>query len=827
MNISMKKQYEYREVEDRLRRHWDSNKIYQIDATGGDIITIDTPPPTVSGSLHIGHIFSYTQTDIIARYLRLTGKSVWYPFGFDDNGLPTERFIEKKRNISAQAMSRSSFIQLCLTETAEVERAFRSLWERMGLSVDWNASYTTIGTTARTLSQASFIRLYEQGFIYRKNEPALYCTSCRTTVAQAELDDHEEATTLYSIPFTDGQGQQALVATSRPELLPACVAVLYHPEDSRYTHLKGTVLTVPLFGHQVPVYADTNVIPEKGTGLVMCCTFGDTMDIHWYKAHNLPYRQIIGTDGKWTQATGALAGKNARSARETVISLLEAEHLIMAKQSVNHSINVHERCKQPIEFLVIPQWFIRVLPYKQELIAAADTINWYPSFMKTRYINWVENITWDWCISRQRFFGIPFPVWHCTSCNEILMASPNQLPIDPQETAWEGSCTQCGGGPVVGDTDVMDTWNTSSITPYICEALRTESIDVFDHSFEPMALRPQAHDIIRTWAFYTIAKSWMHHRTVPWKNIVISGHVLSASGDKLSKSKNNSLMDPETLLAQYPADVIRFWTASGCLGHDVAFSEQQLKIGNRLITKLWNAFTFIADRVERDYRDKIAPHHTPQQTVHRWMQSQLASCYAQYQNYFNRYEFSLALQAVESCFWHDFCDNYLELTKDQFFNPERYTPETISETKQMLARFGLQILQLYAPFLPYITEEIYHNLYSATSHKASLHTTLFNSIQTAYTDSHALKSMDIILGIIRNVRRLKTAQQLSLRTEIALLHITGSAQDLDTIKHETALIKGATRSHLIEYSETTEGAGDGSLTLTNDQWHAHVTAGTA
>ncbi len=823
----MKKQYEFREVEERLRKQWARTGIYQSNRTDAEVVTIDTPPPTVSGSLHIGHIFSYTQTDIIARYLRLTGKQVWYPFGFDDNGLPTERFIEKKRNTSAHAMSRSSFIQLCLTETAEVEDTFRLLWERMGLSVDWDASYTTIGTTARTLSQASFIRLYERGFIYRKNEPSLYCTSCRTTVAQAELDDHEEESVLYSIPFTTEQGVEAIVATSRPELLPACVAVLYHPDDIRYTELKGTVVQVPFFGHYVPIYPDTNVIPDKGTGLVMCCTFGDTMDIHWYKAHGLPYRQIIGTDGKWNGATGPLAGKNARGARETIIALLETNRMIRDKKSILHSVNVHERCKQPIEFLVIPQWFLRILPYKKELIAAADSINWHPSFMKARYIHWVENITWDWCISRQRFFGIPFPVWHCTACNEIVMASPNQLPIDPQESLWEGSCTQCGGGPVVGDSDVMDTWNTSSITPYICQALRTKTIDVFDQPFEPMTIRPQAHDIIRTWAFYTIAKSWMHHGTVPWKNIVISGHVLSASGDKLSKSKNNSLMEPDTLLAQYPADVVRFWTASGCLGHDIAFSEQQLKIGNRLLTKLWNAFTFIADRVERDYLyvrsgGEMA---VPQQTVHRWMLSTLSLHTGQYHTYFNRYEFSLALQAVESFFWHTFCDTYLELVKDQFFNPERYSPDILKETKQMLAHTGLRILQLYAPFLPYITDEIYQLLYRRSESDSSIHTTTFAALEKAYTDTDALTRMEIIRKVIADLRKLKTESQLSLRTEIEQLTIMGDTHLLAILRADELLITGATRSKAVVYREATDNVSvAATLICTDEHWYATVMA---
>lgn len=859
----MNKQYDHREAEQRLRTWWHAQQIYGTDrVVPGFVISIDTPPPTVSGSLHIGHIFSYTQTDIIARFLRMIGKRVWYPFGFDDNGLPTERFVEKKRGIVAHQMVRSSFIQVCLDETKSVEQEFQLLWERIGLSVDWRASYTTIGATARKISQESFIRLYEKGYVYRKDEPALYCTSCRTTVAQAELDDMAEQSIFYDVIFKSDAGQSYVVATTRPELLPACVAVLYNPADDRYKHLQGTELMVPVFGHRVPVYVDDSVIPEKGTGLVMCCTFGDTTDIAWYKAHNLPYVPAIGADGRWLPNTGPLAGKTARAARQAAVQALGADGCLGGQREVEHMVNVHERCRQPIEFLVIPQWFLKILPYKQELIALADQINWYPAFMKARYCNWVENITWDWCLSRQRFFGIPFPVWHCTACKAIFMASLEQLPLDPQETTWEGTCIQCGGGPVMGDTDVMDTWNTSSVTPYLCKALYTGNADVFDTPFEPMALRPQAHDIIRTWAFYTMIKTWMHHNTIPWRDIVISGHVLSGGGDKLSKSKSNSILAPEALLEQYSADAIRFWTASGSLGQDVAFSEQQLRIGNRLITKLWNAFYFIAERSQPIFQAPPGKSHDmtheqhgvawlqqqPVQLVHRWMGHQLAACYSRYRGYFERYEFGLALTTIDTCFWHDFCDNYLELLKDQFFNPEKYSPDTIHETQCMLARYGLQILQLYAPFVPYVTEEIYQQLYeSVLDEGISLHTTQFSRIQSQVHDSRAAESIALVLAIVAGMRRCKTEKQLSLRTDIALLTIIGAPAQLALLEcgEQLLLLQGATRSKACVFRpipSMTSGSvfgSSGSVVTSSDLipheqasggstqtvWHATITLG--
>lgn len=820
----METSYNHSEQEKRWRLQWLHDHVYAADVTSPRLITIDTPPPTVSGALHIGHIFSYTQTDIIARFLRLQGHEVWYPFGFDDNGLPTERFVEKKRGIVAHSMTRSAFIQACLDEAAPVEDAFRDLWQRMGLSVDWRYCYSTIDAQTRRISQLSFLRLYEKGHIYRRDEPALYCTSCRTAVAQAELDDLEQKTTFYDIAFerAAGVGDPVVIATTRPELLPACVAVLYHPDDVRYQSLRNTLVKVPLFNYEVPVLPDDQVLPQKGTGLVMCCTFGDTTDIAWYKKHQLPYRPAIGPDGRWLPSTGILAGRKVADARATVVAALQEAGALRGSRETVHAVNVHERCKQPIEFLVIPQWFLKILPYKEQFLKVADEIQWYPSFMKSRYRNWVENITWDWCLSRQRFFGIPFPVWHCTACKTVLMPSENRLPVDPQEMVWEGACTACGGGPVEPDRDVMDTWNTSSLTPYLCEAMRSgSSRTLFDKEFTPMTLRPQAHDIIRTWAFDTIVKVWLHHETIPWKNIVISGHVVSGSGDKLSKSKGNSSLEPDALLARYPADAIRYWTASGSLGQDVAFSEQQIKLGNRLLVKLWNASRFVAEHgnLSDSTAEALLSDGPPEQMVHRWMATRLTRCFVQYTRYFKENEFGLALQQVEDCFWRDFCDNYVEIIKDQFFNGDCYSPEVVAETRIMLARFCLQFLQLFAPFIPYLTETIYDALYRPLVGSASLHKTHYAHIQKQLEDERAVGVMDKVLQIIGAVRRVKTGAKASLRAPVAVLTVYGAAEDKESIMAERMLLQGVTRSATLNY---VIGSAPESLTEHPDGLHIHV-----
>lgn len=825
----MDKKYDHLQAEAKAQELWQKNNTYAHENNPGPVYSIDTPPPTVSGYLHIGHIFSYTQTDIIARYKRMSGWSVFYPFGFDDNGLPTERFVEKRNNIRAHDISRSAFIELCLKETTEVEKQFQTLWQRIGLSVDWSLCYSTIDNNTRKISQLSFIELYKKGYVYRKNEPALYCTTCRTTVAQAELEDATKTSLFNNITFTSGQ-EKLTIGTTRPELLPACVALFFNPEDKRYQHLANKTAIVPIFGQEVPILADPDVDPEKGTGLVMCCTFGDKTDIVWYKRHNLPYRQVIDLDGKWTEQAGPLAGMRVATARETILKLLQEKGLLTEQKQITHVVNVHERCKKEIEYLIISQWFLKILPFKEKFVELADLIQWYPSFMKSRYINWVENLSWDWCLSRQRFYGIPFPVWHCTSCKEIILAKPEELPIDPQETPYKGQCP-CGSDFIQPDTDVMDTWNTSSLTPYICASL-TKQVDnlnnLFDQTyssgFMPMSMRPQAHDIIRTWAFYTIAKSWMHNNNVPWTNIVISGHVLSTEKEKISKSQGNSPRDPENLLNLYPADAIRYWTASGSLGHDMAFSDTQLLIGQKLLVKLWNAFRFAQPYFE-SFEIK-EPETNNLGDINKWLLNNISKCYKNYINYFELNEFNLALDTIEKFFWHDFCDNYIELIKDQLMNSDKYRPEQVEATRWTLYNVGLKILQLYSPFVPHITETIYSDIYKPYTKTPSIHQTRFNEYQTIYTFDDSTYLMNNVLDLVTQVRKLKSEHKLSLKTEIDTLTIACTNHNLIALlKAQEELIKGVTKAHKINYitnNMPTETSLNQENNLENNLWNATV-----
>lgn len=831
----MDKRYDHIKFERQAQELWEKLKTYEFDKNSKrEIFSIDTPPPTVSGSLHTGHIFSYTHTDIIARYKRMLGFNVFYPMGFDDNGLPTERYVEKQNKTKGHLHKRSDFINMCLKVTQEVEKEFEGLWKKMGLSIDWTKTYSTIEDKVRKISQYSFIDLYNKGHIYRKEEPSLYCTTCRTAVAQAELDDTDVSSNFNDIEFNLKDGTKLTIATTRPELLPACVAVFYNPKDDRYKNLKGKKVIVPVFGHEVPILEDDKVDIEKGTGLVMCCTFGDQTDIYWYKTHKLPFIQAVGFNGKWTDKTGPLEGLRVHEARKKVLELLKDAGKLLSQTKIKHNVAVHERCKQEIEYLILKQWFIKILDHKKEFLEQAEKIEWKPAFMKARYKDWVENLGWDWCISRQRFYGIPFPVWHCTECGHVILADKKDLPTDPQETKYQGKCPKCGSSKIEGDTDIMDTWNTSSLTPQInvgwpessdktlrlrsgrtieknseqdllavskATSCEVESKERTDQNVKiPMSMRPQAHDIIRTWAFYTIVKAYYHQNDIPWKEIVISGHVLSGK-EKISKSKGKSnVPGPEKLLQTYPADVIRYWTANGKLGTDTAFSENQLKIGQRLITKLWNAFRFCKDHLS--LYEKIDRSGIKLDNLSKWLLQNFAKTVKSYHKYFGQYNYTQALEEAEKFFWHNFCDNYLELIKDQIFNPDNYDEQTLNATRFVLYEVGFGILELFTPFLPHITENLYQSFYKAKEGQDSIHSIVFDLSRFDFDFEKESKLFDKIIELVSTVRKLKTKNQLSLKVEIETLNIQTEYKELlEVIKKEDALIKGITKAKEIVLSE--------------------------
>jgi valyl-tRNA synthetase len=569
---------------------------------------------------------------------------------------------------------------------------------------------------------------------------------------------------------------------------------LYHPNDSHFTHLAGTTLIAPYFNNAVPCIADTDVQPDKGTGLVMCCTFGDQTDITWYERHALPLKTVMDDKGIWLTHTGPMSGLRAPEARAAIINALQEANLLPEQKHISHAVSVHERCKQPIEYRVIPQWFIKIMENKELFLTKGEEVAWHPSFMFSRYRDWVTNLGWDWCISRQRFYGVPFPLWHCTDCKAVLTAPEESLPIDPTESTYPGGACHCGSTALVGETDVMDTWNISSLTPQINQAT------VASHGYAnalplPFSLRPQAHDIIRTWAFDTIVKSAYAQNSIPWTSIVISGHVTQGNG-KISKSTGGAALTPQSLLACHSADAIRYWAAKASPGVDTAFSEEQIKVGLRLQTKLWNALRFINQQVPTKPTTSA-----PLDPINQWISSKYATAVGLYKANFEAAEYAKALESVENFFWNDFCDNYLELIKDRFFNPDKYSANQLNATSQTLYAMGYHLLQLYAPFMPFVTETLYQKLYRSFEGGISIHTSRLTDAPALYS---AEPITEAIIEIVNQVRRHKSEAHRSLKTPLLGLDITVNTQPLAIgLLAEEATITGITKALAVTITTNT------------------------
>jgi valyl-tRNA synthetase len=810
--------YDPAEAEPRLQAAWSAAGLYTFNPHDPrPIFAVDTPPPTVSGAIHIGHVYSYVQAEAQIRYKRMRGYNVFYPFGFDDNGLPTERFVERSRGIKAKVMGRAAFIQACLETSAEVEARFEQFWQRLGMSVDWAQRYSTIDPYARRTAQWSFLDLHQRGLIYRAQTPNPWCPTCGTAVAQAEMDELERPTTFYTIAFglapndgrwtTDGEPHRTgdpalyrrsalrlsdspniLIATTRPELLPACVALFANPDDLRYADLIGREALVPLGARRVPILADPAVDPAKGTGLVMCCTFGDATDVEWWRAHQLPLIALVDREGRLSEAGGAYAGLTLSEARKAILADLRAAGLLHAEQSATQVVRVHERCTTPIEILDTPQWYVRLLDAKAELLAAGRQIRWHPAYMQVRYEQWVAGLNSDWCISRQRFFGVPFPAWHCAACGATVFARAEQLPVDPLTDAPPEPCA-CGG-ELRPDTDVMDTWATSSLSPQIA-ARYLDDPALFGRLF-PMQLRPQAHDIIRTWAFYTIAKAHFHHGTIPWETVMISGHALDPSGQKLSKSKFNATTDPDTLIARYGADAVRYWACRAALGSDQPVIESTMRQGKRLVTKLWNAARLVAQHSGGAVRKLRNLQTLP--PADRALRSRLNALVGAVTERWEAYDYTTALELTERFFWDEFCDDYLELVKGRLYDG---TPEAQAAARDT-AQYTLRtLLHLFAPVLPHITEAIFQQSFAPAGE--SIHTAPWPQPDPALTDPAAEAAGAAISAIMGAVRRHKSAAGQSLAAPLPLLRIAVTDPTLRTALEQSAGdLRSVTRAEHLE-----------------------------
>lgn len=791
--------YDARVIEPELQRRWANQGVYHFRPEDqGPVYAIDTPPPSVSGKLHLGHVFSYTHADFFARYRRMRGDNVFYPMGYDDNGLPTERLVERERNVRASEIGRAAFIRECLAVSAEVEREYEALWRRLGLSVDWRYTYRTIDDESRRVSQSAFLDLLRRGLAYRQQSPAIWCPECRTAIAQAELNDLERETTFFTLSFTLDDGRPLPIATTRPELLPACAAVFVHPADPRYRDLIGRRATTPLFGRDVPILVDPAADPAKGTGAVMCCTYGDTADVAWQRQHNLPITEAIGRDGRMTAAAAPFAGRTVQEARRDIVAALASRGAILGEEPVNQTVRTHERCDTPVEYLLSRQWFIRILDERDAFLEAGERIAWHPAHMKARYRQWVENLSWDWCISRQRAFGVAIPLWYCDACGAVALPDEAELPVDPIEQGPARPCG-CGSTAFTPETDVMDTWATSSLSPQIVGRWQSDPA-LFRRVF-PMSLRPQAHEIIRTWAFYTIVRSHYHAGQLPWANVAISGWGLAPEGtEKLSKSRGEvKILGALAAIERHSADAVRYWAAGAGLGKDQVINEKQMQAGAKWSAKLWSVARFARRFFDGYTASDAAPDGLT--TADRWLLARLSRLTTAVTAAFDTYDYATARSEIETFFWRDLADNYIEMAKQRLYDGGI----GFEAARYVLHRALQTTLQLLAPLMPHVTEAIYSQLFAAAE-SDSIHRSGWPEAAPHAQDNAALAAGGALLDIATAVRRFKSERGLPLGTELTALHIVDAPPALAEALHEAkADLASITRARAIRMNGATGG----------------------
>ncbi len=818
---------------------WEERGTYRFDRskTRESVYAIDTPPPTVSGSLHLGTAFGYIQTDAIARFQRMTGHAVFYPMGWDDNGLPTERRVQNhygvrcdpaepydadaviepagKKDKGQRPISRRNFVELCHTLTAIDERDFEKTMRHLGLSVDWRLTYATIDDRSRRVAQRAFLRNVERGEAYASEAPTLWDVDFRTAVAQAELEDREMPAAYHRLAFRRPDGTAIEVDTTRPELLPACVALVAHPDDERYKSLVGTEVLTPTFGVRVPVTAHPLADPEKGTGIAMICTFGDTTDVVWWRELDLPVRSVLRRDGRfredvpaWLDDAGVwseLAGKTAKQARARIVELLgEAGDLVGEAKPIVHPVKFYEKGDRPLEIVTSRQWYIRNgardPKLSESMLERGRALEWHPGYMQVRYEHWVEGLNTDWLISRQRYFGVPFPVWYATDdAGEPIWDKPifcpeDRLPIDPQSDTPPGYSESQRGEPdgFVGDPDVMDTWATSSLTPQIACGWEDDP-DLFARTY-PMDLRPQGPEIIRTWLFSTVLRSHLEHDALPWAHSSINGWILDPDRKKMSKSKGN-VITPAQLLEEFGADGLRYWACSGAPGTDTAIDKGQMKVGRRLANKVLNASRFVLGFVSAD-ADHPAPPSAITEELDRAMLAQLATVVTRATEGLASYNYHQGLEQAEKFFW-GFCDDYLELVKGRAYEEG---PE--AESARAALRTALDtILRLFAPFIPFVTEEVWSWWRSGSVHHATWPESKLLEEVAGDADPSVLTTAAALLA---DVRKAKSTEKRSLRTEVTRLTVTDTPEQIAALRLAEADLRRAGVVTDVEFHEGTE-----------------------
>jgi valyl-tRNA synthetase len=795
-------EYDHRAVEAAARALWEERDVYRYDANGsGGVFSVDTPPPYVSAAhLHVGHAMSYSQPDFIVRYRRMRGQRVFYPIGFDDNGLPTERYVEQAYGVRAADMPRAEFVALCLAETRRTAARYEDLWRRLGLSVDWSLRYSTIDSRCQRTAQTSFVTLHAAGYLRRASDPILWCPEDRTALAQADVEDLERISKLYRIEFPGAaRGQEQSIATTRPELLPACVALYCHPADPRYAPIVGTEATVPLFGYQVPVLTDESVDPEFGTGLMMVCTFGDAEDVLKWRRDGLPLRIVVTADGRLNELAEEFAGLQLTQARSAIVSALDAAGYLRGSETVRQAVGVHERCQTPVEFQIRPQWFIAVRENADRFRARAAEIDWIPAYMRRRLEDWIDGLKWDWNITRQRHYGVPFPVWFCAGCGAPVLARLQDLPVDPlADKPPAESCPACGAADFTGDPDVMDTWMTSSLTPQINDGWAWRP-GGSDPALAPMSMRVQAFEIIRTWLFYSVVQSELHFGRVPWRTALISGWGLNEQGRKISKRdlERHTGADgfnryvPDDVLAKYGADALRLWATRGRIGTDLRYNEKDMRTGRKFAVKLWNVGRFLSlHQADPGPSDGPFIAVADRDIVDRWLLSHLAETVDAATGFFEEHDYMQAHATASRMFWSVFCDRYLEMVKDRLSavgEPAGAASFGAESARQTLRESFRVLLGLFAPFTPFVTEHLYQRFYASGEGGESLHVTRWPAADPAWRDDTAapraaVDQLTVILDAIRALRSgLRLGNAARLRSLTVQAHTAAAAALLDEI----------------------------------------------
>ena len=742
------KDYDHKN-EAKWQRKWQEDDIYRFVGSGTKPrYIIDTPPPYPTGSIHMGHVLNWVYMDIIARFKRMRGFDVLFPQGWDCHGLPTEVKVEETHNIRKSDIPRDEFRRLCVELTQENIAMMKEQMQRMGFSQDWNREFITMTPEYMRKTQLSFLKMYREGLIYQGVHPVNWCPRCETAIAFAEVEYTENETNLNYVRFpVDGADEDIMIATTRPELMAACVAVVVHPDDERFTGFEGRSIEVPIFGQKVKLIKDPDVDPEFGTGAVMVCTFGDKTDVSWVNRHGLDVIEAIDERGYMTEAAGKYQGLTIAECKEKIVEDLEREGFLVKKEPVKQNVGTCWRCKTPIEILVKKQWFVAVKKLIPLVREAADEMKWIPEHMKTRLLNWTGSMDWDWCISRQRIFATPIPVWYCTRCGRVHAASEDMLPVDPTREKPEMVC-ECGSTEFEGEEDVLDTWMDSSISPLAVAGWPDPS---FRELF-PADLRPQGHDIIRTWAFYTILRCMALTGEKPFSEIVINGMVFGEDGHKMSKSRGN-VIAPEEVLEDYGADALRLWAAGSVPGSDVPFAWKDVKYGYKFLRKFWNAFRFISIHL-RENRDDARPG-----PLDRWILSRLMGLVGDVTGYLEDYNFAPAVNRIQSFIWHDFCDEYIEAVKHRLYSDD--DPESKRAAQNTLRTVLETCLKLLAPVTPHFTEEVNQHI-----NEGSIHLSEWPEYAEELVDPEIEASGDLAVEVIGEIRRFKSSSKMPLNSPL-------------------------------------------------------------